>query len=278
MISDRLPLVPRDILDDRLIGSLHLRTLTRDGFRAAPTHRHQAFQVGTISGLLHGNYAGEMPLSELLAHGNFGIGTLEELDGELIVLDGEPFAARASGVVDPVAPTTLIPFAVLCPFQPQVSWDIHTPAEWKEFTRAIDAHVPAQTPIVALRIDGAFSHLHLRSVHRQHPPYPPLTEVVQHQVEWHLPQATGTLVGFRFPGEIADIEIPGFHLHFVSDDRTQGGHVISVTCAHGRISVDYGSDLLLESDGARAASALDALTTDVLTQIEGDHTAPHGDA
>lgn len=269
--------MPRDILDDRLLGSVHLRTLTRSGFHTAPTHRHQAFQVGTISGLLQGNYAGEIPLSELLAHGNFGIGTVEGLDGELIVLDGEPFAARASGVVEPVAPTTRTPFAVMCPFAPQVSWDIDTPSEWAEFTQAVDARVPSQTPIVALRIDGAFSDLHLRSVHRQHPPYPPLTEVVQHQIEWHLPHATGTLVGFRFPDEVANIEIPGFHLHFVSDDRTQGGHVISVTCQRGRISVDYGSDLILESDEANAISLSDALTNDVLAQIEGDHTAPHSD-
>ena len=86
----------------------------------------------------------------------------------------------------------------------------------------------------------------MRSVHAQHPPYPPLAEVTKHQTEWHLPAARGTVVGFRFPDSVAGVEVPGHHLHFLSDDKRHGGHVLDLTMLTGRVAVDGGEELHVE--------------------------------
>lgn len=264
--------MPRDIIDDRLIGSLHLRVLDRNGFARTRAHRHRAFQVGTISGLMQGHYAGELTLGELLAHGDLGIGTVAELAGELVVVDGEAFVAGADRTVRTVSRTTTTPFAVLCPFRPQQQWDLVGPLDWPALTAAIDARIAPEVAVVGIRVDGRFTDLHLRSVHAQRQPYPPLTEVVAHQVEWHLDDAVGTLVGFRFPDDVAGIEVPGYHLHFISADRSHGGHVISVTCAEGRVATDSGDELVVESTGD--AVVTDPVTPDDLEAVEGRHAEP----
>ena len=63
-----------------------------------------AFQTSTIEALLDGAYEGDLTVGELLAHGDLGIGTVDHLDGELVVLDGEAWAVASSGEVRAVPP------------------------------------------------------------------------------------------------------------------------------------------------------------------------------
>ena len=213
-----------DIIDHRLIGALHVRALRRAGLAHDPVAEHIVWQAGTLDALLGGRYDGDVTLGELLAHANHGIGTIQHLAGELIVLDGECWVVGADGRVRPVPPETRTPFAVLCPFVPQASAHVDEPLELAGIDAALDALAPVAEPVVAVRVDGAFAELRLRSVHAQNPPYPPLVEVTRDQTEWTLARATGTLVGFRFPDAAAGLDVPGYHLHFLSDDRTHGGH------------------------------------------------------
>ena len=111
--------------------------------------------------------------------------------------------------------------------------------------RVLDALAPHAT-VLAVRVDGVFAHLRLRSVREQRRPYPPLAEVTAHQTEWDLDRASGTLLGFRFPDDVAGLEAPGYHLHFLSDDRQHGGHVLDGTLVSGTAAVDDDDDLHVE--------------------------------
>ena len=70
-----------------------------------------------------GLYGGTMTVGELLEHGDLGLGTLDSIDGELIVLDGKAYQAKGSGeqpeIVE-VAPDALIPYAAVVPHQAEV--------------------------------------------------------------------------------------------------------------------------------------------------------------
>ena len=101
-------------------------------------------------------------------------------------------------------------------------------------------------PIVAVRVDGAFRDLRLRSVPAQRRPYPPLRDVVAHQTEWTVARADGTLVGFRFPDGSSGLEVPGYHLHFLSRDRVHGGHVLDLALLDGDLVVDGEHELHVE--------------------------------
>jgi acetolactate decarboxylase len=237
----------RDVIDDRLIGALHLRALTRSGILHELPTAHTVVQTGTIAGLMDGHYDGDLRVGDLLARADLGVGTVQHLDGELVIVDTEAWVAHADGSVQRVPPETKTPFVVACAFAPAATQRADAPLGLRDLCAALDALAQAGgEPIVAVRVDGAFGDLRLRSVRAQQPPYPPLKDVVAHQTEWTVARSYGTVVGFRFPDASAGLEVPGYHLHFLSRDRRHGGHVLDLTLLHGDLAVDGEHELHVE--------------------------------
>ena len=246
-----------DVVDARLVGAVHVarhrrRDVDEDAGGAAA---HELWQVSTVQALLDGAYDGDLTIGELLAHGDLGLGTVQHLDGELVVLDGEAHAVRSDGRVERVGEDVRTPFAVVCRFEPQATGRV-AGLVLDDLLGAIDGLAPVGAPVVAVRVTGTFVDVHLRSVPAQSPPYPPLTEVVEHQTTWSVPEVVGTLVGFRFPSELGGVEVPGYHLHLLSDDRRVGGHVTGLAVVEGVAAVDGGSDLHVEVPVGQALDAV----------------------
>jgi acetolactate decarboxylase len=221
----------RTVLDERLVSNLHVHALRRSEAHAdrAP---HVLFQASTIAALLDGAYEGDLTFAELAEHGDFGLGTLNGLDGEMIALDGRFYRADVSGDVVEVPPSARTPFAVVVPFEATV--DVAT-------TELLDAG-----PVGAVRFDGSFEFVRARSVPRQDPPYRPLAEVAAEQHVFSFEDVRGTLVGFRFPDYASGVEVPGYHLHFITEDRQRGGHVLDYRARSGRLRIDTSSELHVE--------------------------------
>ena len=237
----------RDVIDDRLIGAVHLRALTRSGLLHELPAAHTVVQTGTIAGLMDGHYDGDLRVGDLLTRADLGVGTVQHLDGELVIVDGEAWVARADGSVERVPSETKTPFVVACRFAPAGRRRVVTPMALGELCEALDAlAADSAEPIVAVRVDGAFRDLRLRSVPAQRRPYPPLRDVVAHQTEWTVARADGTLVGFRFPDGSSGLEVPGYHLHFLSRDRVHGGHVLDLALLDGDLVVDGEHELHVE--------------------------------
>jgi acetolactate decarboxylase len=236
----------RDIVDDRFIGALHLRALTHAGLAHDAAAEHTAVQAGTLDALMAGGYEGDTTLAELLRLGDLGLGTIQQLDGELIIFDGHAWSAGADGSIRELSLDTLTPFAVVTHFEATVTASLDGPLGLAALHARIDELAPAASPVIAVRIDGEFSALSLRSVEKQSPPYKPLLDVVAHQTEWAVAHANGTLLGFRFPDATAGVEVPGYHLHFLSNDRTIGGHVMNITVESGSLAIDPCDELHVE--------------------------------
>jgi acetolactate decarboxylase len=245
--------------DPELIAALHPRVVGAAGGERA----FGAFQTSTVDALLHGRYEGDVSIADLLRHGDLGLGTMDHLDGELIVVDGEAFAARADGSVRPVAGDERTPFAVVTPFDAQVQREVHTPTGLADLYELIDGFAGDVRGARAIRIDGELV-VHARSVPRQEPPYRPLADVAAEQQVFDLDGVEGTLVGFRFPKVAAGIEVPGYHLHAITADRTRGGHVLDARLRTGTVRIGQLTDLRLElprgvelPEGPGDADALD---------------------
>lgn len=269
-----------EIVDHRLVGALHVGLVDRahaaDGLAAGEEAVGDAFQTSTIEALLDGAYEGDLTVGELLAHGDLGIGTVDHLDGELVVLDGEAWAVASSGEVRAVPPDEGTPFAVVCRFTPGAAVAMGPCADLEAVGAAVEAAAPPDAAVLAVRIDGVVARARVRSVTRQEPPYPPLTEVVTHQREWELTDVVGTVVGFRFPDRTDGLEVPGWHLHLLSEDRTLGGHVMELALAEGTLRVEATDALHVElPDRVDAALHAHAHGRDRAAEIAAVEGRPH---
>lgn len=235
-----------DVVDDRLLGALHLLALKRSGFDHDPEAEHTAFQIGTLDALMAGHFDGDATIAELCAHGDFGLGTIEHLGGELLIVDGVALVASEAGVLGVVPPETRTPFAVVCHFVADSRSDLVLLSGFEEISAAVEAAASPASEITAVRIDGHFSSLRLRSVKPQSPPYVRLKEVTSHQQEFVLDEVDGTMIGFRFPDRVAGIEIPGYHFHFCTADRTRGGHVIDAALSRATLECEGADELHVE--------------------------------
>jgi acetolactate decarboxylase len=233
------------VLDERWIRSLHVESMRRADLHAEHDP-HVLFQASTVGALLHGAYDGDLSFAELAEHGDLGLGTLNGLDGEMIALDGRFFRADVDGRVHPIAPAEKTPFAVVTNFEPAIDTRIDGPLSHSELLARLDELIPAGASSCAIRLDGAFALVQARSVPLQSPPYRPLTEVVAEQHVFGLRDVAGTMLGFRFPAYVEGIEIAGYHLHFISDDRSVGGHVLDSRCDGLRVRIDPSEDLHIE--------------------------------
>jgi acetolactate decarboxylase len=234
------------VLDERWIRSLHVETL-RERELHAGQEPHVLFQASTIAALLEGAYDGDLSFTELAEHGDLGLGTLDALDGEMIALDGRFYRADVDGLVAEIPAETKTPFAVVTGFAPSLDLEIDGAPDHDALLARLDPLIPADAASCAIRIDGRFELVRARSVPRQSPPYRPLTEAVAEQHVFELADVSGTMLGFRFPDYAEGIEVSGYHLHFISEDRRRGGHVLgSRAGAPLRVRIDPSSDLHVE--------------------------------
>jgi acetolactate decarboxylase len=204
----------------------------------AGPQRDTAFQTSTIDALLAGVYDGELTGAELLKHGDFGIGTFDGLDGEMIVLDGTIFQVRADGKVYRPELSVKTPFATVCRFSPDRALSVPAGTDFKALEALLDRRAPNRNLFYAIRLTGRFRFVRTRSVPGQQKPYPPLVEVTRNQPEFEMHDVSGTVVGFRCPAYVKGINVPGYHLHFLDDARTKGGHILKIEIEEAFCEVD----------------------------------------
>jgi acetolactate decarboxylase len=232
-------------LDERWIRSLHVEAM-RHADLHAERDPHVLFQASTIGALLDGSFEGDVTFAELAEHGDLGLGTLNHLDGEMIALDGRFYRADVDGNITEVPASERTPFAVMVPFHPAIGFELEGSLDHDRLLSEIDRRIPAETASCAVRIDGRFERVKARSVPRQDPPYRPLTEVVGEQQVFELTDVDGTMLGFRFPEYAEGIEVAGWHLHFISEDRKRGGHVLDCRAETAHIELDPSGELHVE--------------------------------
>lgn len=196
------------------------------------------YQVSTIDALLAGVYEPLARVGDVLAHGDFGLGTFEALDGELILLDGVVYQAAADGRVRTMPATTGTPFMAVTRFETDRTLTPPAQQSYADFKTWLESAMPSRNVIYAVRVDGAFAKVAYRSVPRQQKPYPPLLEASKQQKLFEHANVTGTLIGFWCPPFTKGVNVPGFHLHFLSADRAYAGHVLDFQLIRGEVRLD----------------------------------------
>ncbi len=196
------------------------------------------FQHSTLGALLVGLYEGDLRFDRLLEQGDFGLGTFQGVDGELVVLDGTAYRIRVDGTASLVSPETLTPFAVVTHFEPDLVFEVTDVTSFESLGALIRQRLSSPNLLYAIKVTGIYSVLTTRSVPAQERPYPPLVDVVANQTTFDLDGIEGTMVGFLLPGYLSSLNASGFHFHFVDESRSTGGHVLELAASRLRVEVD----------------------------------------
>ena len=210
--------------------------------QVAPT----LYVYSTIDALLVGTYDGDLTVRELRTKGDFGIGTYNRLDGELIAVGGVFYHARADGSVVVAGPRERTPLAYITRFHPTKTLKAEAALPLSDLDKWVDGQVGNLSAFYAIRIDGEFREVTVRAIAAQSKPYKALAEVAKTQSVHEYLRTRGTLIGIRSPDFSKGISVPGYHWHFLTADRKHGGHALTLILIHGIVQVETISDLNLQ--------------------------------
>lgn len=217
-----------------------------------------------VNALVEGIYEEKVPLREIKRHGDFGLGTFDNLDGEMILLDGIVYQVNSEGRVAVVDDACLTPFACVTFYRPISHEDVAQEMDYPAFLDLVQHLLPSPNLFYAIRMEGVFAYVKTRSVPKQEN-YRPLADVAKDQPVFEYQNMAGTLAGFFTPSFMSSINVPGLHLHFLSTDLSRGGHVLECRPRQGRIGVQFITRLELS-----LPMTFDYLTQDFTRNIEQD--------
>jgi acetolactate decarboxylase len=204
---------------------------------ASAVDKKTLYQVAPFNTFSAGAYSAFVSYGELAKHGDFGIGTFDNLNGEMVALDGKFYQIAVDGKPKQVDATYMAPYATVTFFEA----DQTIQAEALNYTQLqsfINGTLPSQNCIYAVKVTGTFTYALTRSVPAQTEPYPPISEVVKNQTTFQLYNVSATAVGFWFPQSMDGVDFVGFHLHLITSDHNAGGHLLECTLGNARVEID----------------------------------------
>ena len=191
------------------------RALSR--WLAAEKERNAVYLSAAVLALVEGLYEQNTSLAEIKLHGDFGLGTFNDLDGEMVLLDGVVYQLKADGEAYSVDDSAQTPFACVTFFNP-LGWEqVEGDFDFDTLNHMLAECTPSLNMLHAIRIDGRFKHVRTRSVPKQQN-YRPLVEVARDQPTFDYYDVEGTMTGFYTPEFMSSLNVPGYHLHFLSAD------------------------------------------------------------
>ena len=202
---------------------------------------HTLYQVSTATALVEGIYQGAVRVGTLRERGDLGLGTFEDLDGEMVVVDGHIFQVRCDGSVQEVDDGVLSPFAVITRFAPEPAVTLDQCPDMSHLTSRFDRLRQSDNVFYALRVDGNFDYVHTRAMCRTEEGVP-LVRAAAVQPEFEFRDVSRTLVRFWTPEYAKTFNVPGYHLHFISTDRTRGGHLLQCRGVNLRLQIQSEGD------------------------------------
>lgn len=225
---------------------LLISTFYSNNHAAAEDTHDTLFQSAILQSLVEGVYDGELTLGELKEHGDFGVGTYNQLNGEMIALDGVFYRVKSDGKVEIPEDSTKTPFAIVTFFDTDDTLNPDSKLSCEELKSFIENNLPAKNIFYAIKVKGTFEYMKTRSVPEQSAPYLPLSEVIEHESKFEFKDIQGTIVGLWLPEYMGKINQPGFHFHFISGDKKSGGHVLDCRTNNVRVEINYMRELDLD--------------------------------
>ncbi len=204
----------------------------------ATPDKDTVFQLAAFNTFSTGKYEGTMAYSELEKHGDFGIGTFDGLNGEMLALDGVFYQIPSSGIPKEVDVTQTSPHATVTYFEADKNFTV-AGQNYTELKTFLDSQLSSSKDVIyAIKISGTYDYVQARSPEKQAQPYPNLTDALKTQAIFNFTDVSATAVGYWFPSSMNGVDPAGYHMHIITDDRTAGGHILDCIINNATIQVD----------------------------------------
>ena len=218
----------------------------------------QFTQISLFSVLLGGHYGGIISVGEVKRLGNLAIATMDRLDGEMQMIDGVVYQACADGKVYLPGDDETVPFGTIADFTAEDAVRLAGILSYEQFEVRMNDCCPRKDFPLAIRLSGRFDLMKVRTVRRQEKDGVGLAEAAKDEAVFEFRDIHGDLIGFRLPEYISGINAPGWHLHFMDEDRKHGGHVVNFSLLEGDLSFCHAGDYHIRlPDSPEVFSGLD---------------------
>lgn len=200
--------------------------------------RATVYQLAAFNTFSTGQYAGFINYSQIEQHGDFGIGTFDGLNGEMLGFDGVFYQIPSDGVPRVVDLAQTSPHATVTYFDADLTFSV-SDYNYTGLKSYLDGQLASsKDTIYAFKVTGNFSYIQARSPAKQSEPYPNLTDALKTQSVFNFTNVEATAVGYLFPSSMNGVDPAGYHLHIITDDKTFGGHLLECQIENASIQVD----------------------------------------
>ncbi len=235
--------------------------------------RETIYQVALLQSLTQGYYDGIIKVSELKQHGDTGIGTFEGVNGEMIVLDGTVYQALGDGTVQEADNNETVPFSNVTFFDKDGSLELSDVNDINALKEKLNAMVEenGKNLFYFVKVSGTFEVMNVRSEIKQEKPYKPLDEALAtDQREFNYDNITGTVVALYCPDYMGGLNTPGWHFHFISEDKTKGGHILDLQFSKATAEFDATPEfeMCLTDNGDFQQMELSKDVSDAIKKVE----------
>jgi acetolactate decarboxylase len=212
------------------------------GYQTA--NQNVLFQLAAFNTFSTGQYAGFMTYADLEKHGDFGIGTFDGLDGEMLAFDGVFYQVPSTGIPRQAESTQTAPYATITYFHADSAYAV-SDMNYTQLKAFLDGKFEDKEAIYAIKVSGDFTYAQTRSPQKQAAPYPDLTGALKTQGVFNLTSVEATAVGFWFPQSMSGVDYAGYHLHLITGDHAAGGHILDCIIQNATVEVDVIKDYQL---------------------------------
>lgn len=190
------------------------------------------YQVSTLQALALGYTRAVITVGELRKHGDIGLGTFEDVNGEMIFIDGRCFRAVEDGSVMVAGDEMGVPFSSVSVMDADRFFPIGEVTGIDALKDILMLRIEEGFGLNSMhivRIDGTFTSVAARSEAPYRSHHVTLKDMLSKtQKDFRFADISGSLVCVYYPDYMDGINAPGWHLHFISEDRTKGGHVFDL--------------------------------------------------
>ncbi len=232
------------------------------------------FQVSTLQALALGYSRAVIDVAGLMQHGDIGLGTFEDVNGEMIVVDGHCYRADETGNVNEADGKTGVPFSAVTFFREDRQCELENMDSIDKLKVWLDLRIEEDFGLNSMhivRIDGSFKKVCARSESGYRAHHVTLKDALSEtQRDFFFDDIEGTLVCVYYPDYMDGINASGWHLHFISGDRKKGGHVFDLSMEKGTAYFDKiaNIEIALPHEPAFDTYALKGASKDEIKSVE----------